>query len=97
MRRASWRSVPMHVQAADVGDAGAEFDVGAAAGHVGGDGDGAALAGAGDDLGFLLVVLGVEDGVDDALPLEHAGEVFADFHGDRCRPGSGWPLRVDCP
>jgi hypothetical protein len=33
-----------HVQAADLRDAGAEFDVRAAAGHVGGDGDGAALA-----------------------------------------------------
>ncbi len=48
------------------GDALAQFDVGAAAGHVGGDGDGAALAGAGDDLGLLLVELGVEDGMDDA-------------------------------
>ena len=57
------------VQAAGLGDAGAEFDVGAAAGHVGGDGDGAALAGARDDLRFLLVVLGVEHGVDDAVAL----------------------------
>ena len=63
--------------------AGAEFDVGAAAGHVGGDGHGAALAGARDDLGFLLVILGVEDGVDDALALEHAREVLADLDGDR--------------
>ena len=37
----------------------AQHDVGAAAGHVGGDGDGAELAGLGHDLGFLIVVLGV--------------------------------------
>ena len=35
-------------------------------GHVGGDGDGAALAGAGDDFRLLLVELGVEHGVNDA-------------------------------
>ena len=40
----------------------AELDVGAAAGHVGGDGDRAGHAGLGDDVGFLLVVAGVEDG-----------------------------------
>ena len=42
----------------------AELDVGAAAGHVGGDGDGAGHAGLRDDEGFLLVVAGVEDGED---------------------------------
>ncbi len=52
-----------HEEAAEFGDAFAEFDVGAAAGHVGGDGDRALLAGAGDDLGLLAVVFGVEDGV----------------------------------
>ena len=61
------------VQAAELGDAGAEFDVGAAAGHVGGDGDGAALAGAGDDLGLLLVELRVEHRVDDARPSSASG------------------------
>ena len=40
----------------------AELDVGAAARHVGGDGDGAGHAGLGDDVRFLLVVAGVEDG-----------------------------------
>ena len=40
----------------------AELDVGAAAGHVGGDGDRARHAGLGDDVGFLLVVARVEDG-----------------------------------
>ncbi len=72
MRRASWRSVPMTCKAAGIGDAGAEFDVGSAAGHVGGYGDRTALARAGDDLRFLLMVLGVEDGVNDALLLQHA-------------------------
>ena len=40
----------------------AELDVGAAAGHVGGDGDRARHAGLGDDIGFLLVEAGVEHG-----------------------------------
>ena len=40
----------------------AELNVGAAAGHVGGDGDGAGDARLGDDIGLLLVVAGVEDG-----------------------------------
>ena len=43
----------------------AELDVGAAAGHVGGDGDGARAAGLGDDLGFLLVVARVQHVVRD--------------------------------
>ena len=41
----------------------AEQDVGAAAGHVGGDGDHAEAAGLGDDLRLLLVELGVEHDV----------------------------------
>ena len=44
----------------------AQHDVGAAAGHVGGDGDGAELAGLGHDLGLFFVVLGVEHVVLDA-------------------------------
>jgi hypothetical protein len=47
----------------------AELDVGAAAGHVGGDGDGARHAGLGDDEGFLLVVAGVEQHIDCAVIL----------------------------
>ena len=39
----------------------AELDVGAAAGHVGGDGDGAGNARLGDDVGFLLVIAGIEN------------------------------------
>ena len=42
----------------------AELNVGAAAGHVGGDGDRARHAGLRDDEGFLLVVARVEDGED---------------------------------
>ena len=57
----------------------AEQDVGAAAGHVGGDGDHAEAAGLGDDLGFLLVELGVEDDVTDALALEDVGEQLGFF------------------
>src|SRR5207237_5402887 len=53
-------------------DAGAEFDVGAAAGHVGGDRDGGRLARLRDDLGLALVVLGVEHFVAETAPLEHA-------------------------
>src|SRR5262249_15663032 len=40
----------------------AKLNVGAAARHVGGDGDRARHAGLGDDLGLLLVIAGVEDG-----------------------------------
>ena len=50
----------------ELGDPLAELDVGAAAGHVGGDRHLARLAGLGDDLGLDLVVLGVEDLVLDA-------------------------------
>src|SRR5688572_31713483 len=41
------------VQAARLGDAGPQLDVGAAPGHVGGDGEAARLAGARDDLGLV--------------------------------------------
>ena len=44
----------------------AEDDVGAAAGHVGGDRHSARPARLGDDLGFPLVMLGVQHGVIDA-------------------------------
>ena len=42
----------------------AELNVGAAAGHVGGDGDRARHAGLRDDVGFLLVIARVQDGED---------------------------------
>ena len=50
----------------------AQFDVGTATSHVGGNRDGPALPGARNDLGFLLVKLGVQHRVDDAGALEHA-------------------------
>ena len=70
------------VQAAEVGHAGPEFDVRAAAGHVGGNGHRPALAGARDNFGLLLVVFRVEDGMDDAFRFEHPRKLFADFHGN---------------
>ena len=51
------------VQAAEFIHALAEMNVGAAAGHVGGDGDAAALAGLRDDLGLVPILRGVEHGV----------------------------------
>src|SRR5262249_26363518 len=57
----------------------AQNNVGAAAGHVGGDGDAADAAGLGDDLGLAGGVfrLGVEQLVLDAAALEHAAELLA--------------------
>ena len=52
----------------------AQQNVGAAAGHVGGDGDRALASGLRDDLGFLLVILGVQDDVLDALLLQQLGQ-----------------------
>ncbi len=52
----------------------AELDVGAAAGHVGGDRDRAAPAGLGDDARLLLVELGVQRLVLDPAPLEQRRE-----------------------
>ena len=62
------------VQAAQLGDALAELDVGSAAGHVGRDRHAARLARLGDDLGLDLVVLGVQDLVLDPLGLEQGAE-----------------------
>ena len=60
----------------------AEDDVGAAAGHVGGDGDAALAAGLRDDLGLPLVVLRVEDVVRHAAALEERGHHLALRHRD---------------
>ena len=62
------------VEAAQFPDAGSQLDVGASSGHVGGDGDGAPLARPGHNLRLALVLLGVQDVVDDALPGEQTGE-----------------------
>ncbi len=55
----------------------AEEDVGAAAGHVGGDGDRPLAPGLSHDRSLTLVVLGVQDDVGDPLALEHPGEHLA--------------------
>ncbi len=61
----------------------AQQDVGTTAGHVGGDGDRTRATGLGDDLGFLVVVLGVEHLVLDAFLLQQARDVFGAFDGRR--------------
>ena len=60
----------------------AQQDVRAAAGHVGGDGHGPHVTGLGHDLGFLLVILGVEHLMAHAAQLDEVGEHFAGFHVD---------------
>ena len=60
----------------------AQHNVGAAAGHVGGHSDRPQLTGLGDDLGLLLMVLGVEHIVLDALALEHIRQLLRLFNGD---------------
>ena len=80
-RPKSWRSTRPeavrfggdHVQAAQFGDAAGELDVGAAAGHVGGDGDLAALAGLGDDRRFLGRLRRVEHAMRPARRCQTAG------------------------
>ncbi len=69
-RLAALRALVGHPVAHLILDVAAELDVGAAAGHVGGDGDGTRHAGLGDDVGFLLMVAGVEHLVRDD---RHAG------------------------
>lgn len=54
------------VEAAEIGNAVAEADIDAAASHIGGDGDGAAFAGASDEAGFGFFVGGVENDEGDA-------------------------------
>src|SRR6185437_6864921 len=55
-----------------------EKDVGAAACHVGCDGDHTSASGLGNEFSFALVLLGVEDDVADAFALEN-GERRSDF------------------
>ena len=59
----------------------AQDDVGAAAGHVGGNGDMAELPGLGHDLRFLFVVLGVQHLVLDAFPFEELAQVLGFLDG----------------
>ena len=58
------------VETAELGDAGTEFDIGTATGHVGRDRHGPDLPGIFDDVGFTLVLLGVEHLVLDPAPLK---------------------------
>ena len=81
-----------HVQTAHFGHAGAELDVRAAARHVRGDGDGAALAGARDNFRFLLVIFRVQDRMNQSIAFEHPRQHFTAFHGngaDQNRPALG--------
>src|SRR5207237_5351703 len=57
-----------------LGDAGTELNVGSTSRHVGGDRHRARLSSAGDDLGFALVIVGVEDVVWYCNAVEHARE-----------------------
>ena len=57
----------------------AEFDVGAAAGHVGRDRDGPGLSRLRHDFGFALVILGVQYFVLQAAPLHQARQCFRHF------------------
>ena len=61
----------------------AKLDIGAAAGHVGGDGDGTQPAGLFDDMRFLFVETGVEHDMLDILALQEFAEHLAlfDRHG----------------
>ena len=69
-------------------DVAAELDVGAAAGHVGGDGHRAGHAGVGDDLRLLLVVAGVQHVVRDLRRLQHLRRASPTSRSRWCRPGS---------
>ena len=60
----------------------AEQNVGSATGHVGGDGDGAFAPRLRDDVGFALVLFGVQDVVLDARLLEMSGKFLGFFDRD---------------
>ena len=71
------------VQAAHFGDAAGQLDVGAAPGHVGGDGDLPGQAGLGNDEGFLAVLGGVEHAMGSAQGGEPAADFLAGQHAAR--------------
>jgi hypothetical protein len=70
----------------------AELDVHAPPGHVRGDRHLAGLARLGDDLRLTLVVLGVQDVVGNAMPVEDAGEPLRLL--DRDRPDEDRAIRL---
>ena len=59
----------------------AQDDIDAAPRHVGGHSDRCRLSGLGDDVGFLLVELGVEHLVGDALSHQHVADPFRGLDG----------------
>jgi len=61
----------------------AQHDVGSPAGHVGGDGHGPFPSRLADDLGFLLVIFGVEDLVRHPFAAEDPRQLFRFFDGSR--------------
>ena len=61
----------------------AEHDIRAAACHVGGDGNGAVLAGLRDDIRLALMMLRVQHGVLNALRLEDLGQLLRLLDRDR--------------
>ena len=67
-------------------DIAAELDVGAAAGHVGGDGHGAGDAGLRDDRGFLFVIARVQHVVRDLALLQQARRAVPTSRSRSCRP-----------
>ena len=76
-----------------LGADGTELDVRSATGHVRRDHDGAEFTRVGDDVGFALVLLGVEDLVLDAvLALEHVLELLGLLHA--CGPDKNGPPHV---
>ena len=72
-----------YMQAAERDDLGRELDIGAASRHVGRHGDAARLAGAGDDVGFLLVLARVQHHVLHAHAIENSTELFRRRYGTR--------------
>jgi hypothetical protein len=75
-------------------DVAAEHDVGAAAGHVGGDGDRRRAAGLRDDLGLALVLLGVEHLVRRCRLLAAAPDSSSEFSIEVVPTSTGWPRVV---
>ena len=69
----------------------AQQDVGAAAGHVGGNRDHAFAAGLRHDVSLALVLLGVQHLVPDAHPLQDAAS-FSDFSTEMVPTSTGWPF-----
>ncbi len=64
----------------------AQLDVGAAARHVGGDGDRAGHAGLGDDEGFLLVIARVQHVMLDLALLQQVGKLLRTSRSRWCPP-----------